>query len=90
MRHSQLSAVDAIEHYAKSSPHAHALVEPDGLTLNYSALWAQIEAFADRLEIAGIGAGARVAVLLPQGALQVLALIGVSNRQCRRDPSATK
>lgn len=80
MRHSQLSAVDAIEHYAKSSPHAPALVEPDGLTLNYSALWAQIEAFADRLEMAGIGAGARIAVLLPQGALQVLALIGVSNR----------
>ena len=80
MGSSQLAALDAIEHYALSTPHSLALQEPNGLTLSYKELWAQIQTLSDRLEEAGIAAGERVAVLLPEGALHVLAVTGVLNR----------
>ena len=80
MGSSQLAALDAIEHYALSRPHSLALLEPDGLILSYKELWAQVQVLSDRLEEAGIAAGERVAVLLPEGGLHVLAVTGVLNR----------
>src|SRR5271156_4532356 len=80
MSDSQLAALDAIEHFAVSRPQSLALLEPDGLILSYEELWAQVQMLSERLEEAGIGAGERVAVLLPEGGLHVLAVTGVLNR----------
>ncbi|SPE32290.1 putative o-succinylbenzoate--CoA ligase [Candidatus Sulfotelmatomonas gaucii] len=80
MGRTQLASLDAIAHYADSSPQSIALIEPEGPTLNYKELWAQIETLSCRLEEASIGSGERVAVLLPQGGQQVLAVTGVLNR----------
>jgi acyl-CoA synthetase (AMP-forming)/AMP-acid ligase II len=77
MRTSSCAALGAIAHYAKVTPQAPALIDPDGLTLSYKESWAQIEAVNGRLREAGIHPGRRVAVLLPQGLLQVLAVLGV-------------
>jgi acyl-CoA synthetase (AMP-forming)/AMP-acid ligase II/thioesterase domain-containing protein len=77
MRTFSCDALRAIARYAEVAPQAPALIEPDGITLNYKELLDQIEAVSRRLREAGIGPGQRVAVLLPQGALQVLAVTGV-------------
>lgn len=80
MRSYSCAALAAIAHDAESSPHSEALVRPDGITLSYHDLWAQIEAVSQRLHDAGVGSGERVAVLVPQGALQILAVVGVLNQ----------
>ncbi len=69
----------AISQYAGSSPQSPGLIEPDGITLSYSELWAQIQDVGCRLQEAGVGSQEIVAVLLPQGALQILAVAGVLN-----------
>jgi acyl-CoA synthetase (AMP-forming)/AMP-acid ligase II/thioesterase domain-containing protein/acyl carrier protein len=79
MARSRLVSLDAIAHYAESTPQSPALIEPDGATFSYKDLWAQIEMVSRRLEGAGIGAGERVALLLPQGGGEVLAATGVLN-----------
>ena len=79
MRTFSSDALRAIAHYAELTPQAPALIEPGGIVLNYKELWNQIEAISRRLREAGIGPGQRVAILLPQGALQVLAVTGVLN-----------
>ena len=80
MRTFSSDALRAIAHYAELTPQAPALIEPGGIVLNYKELWDQIEAISRRLREAGIGPGQRVAILLPQGALQVLAVAGVLNQ----------
>jgi acyl-CoA synthetase (AMP-forming)/AMP-acid ligase II len=79
MRSFSCTALAAIARYAESNPEAPALIEPDGLTLNYAELWAQIAAVGIRLREAGLGSNERVAILLPQGAQQVIAFAGVLN-----------
>lgn len=74
---SPCAPLSAIAHYANVTPQKPALIEPNGLTLSYKELLAQIEATSRRLREAGIGPGQKVAVLLPQGVLQVLAVLGV-------------
>lgn len=80
MARSRLVSLDAIAHYAEATPQAPALKEPGGATLSYKELWAQVEMISRRLEEAGIGPGERVALLLSQGADEVLATAGVLNR----------
>jgi acyl-CoA synthetase (AMP-forming)/AMP-acid ligase II/thioesterase domain-containing protein len=77
MRSYPCAALGAIAYNADFSPNAPALIEPDGKTFGYNELWQQIEAISRQLQGAGVGAGERVAVLLPQGALQILAVAGV-------------
>ena len=79
MRSYPCAALGAIAHNADSYPNAPALIEPDGETFSYSELWQQIEAVSERLLGAGVHAGQRVAVLLPQGARQILAVAGILN-----------
>src|ERR1700722_12119437 len=74
------AALGAIARNADLCPNAPALIEPDGKTFNYNELWQQIKAVSEQLQAAGAGTGERVAVLLPQGALQILAVAGVLNR----------
>ena len=76
---SSLAVVSAIAHYADLTPQAPALIEPDGKTLSYKDFWSQIEAFGNRLEEAGIGREETVAILLPVGARQILAVAGALN-----------
>jgi acyl-CoA synthetase (AMP-forming)/AMP-acid ligase II/thioesterase domain-containing protein/acyl carrier protein len=80
MRSSSCAALSAIAHFAQITPTATAIIEPDAITLSYSWFWDQIEALSRQLQEAGIAPGQRVAVLLPQGALQVLAVAGVLNQ----------
>ncbi len=80
MRSYPCAALSAIARNADLRPNAPALIEPDGRTFNYSELWQQIEAVSEQLQGAGVGAGERVAVLFPQGALQILAVAGALNR----------
>jgi oxalate---CoA ligase len=69
----------AIARFAESHPQSPALIDPDGATLTYKEFWEQIETVSRRLEEAGFAPGERVAVLLPQGPIQVLAVTGVMN-----------
>jgi len=77
---SQLASLDAVAHFAESSPQSPALIDPDGATLSYGELWTQIEMLSCRLEEAGIGAGESVAVLLTNCGQQILVVAGVLNR----------
>lgn len=76
MLSSSCASLDAIARYAEFSPQSPALIDSDGVVLSYGELSAQILAVGRRLEEAGIGFDETVAVLLPQGAQQVLAIAG--------------
>src|SRR5580658_3330777 len=80
MRTYSCAALSAIAQVAESSPRSPAIIEPDGLTLSYPELWAEIGEVTERLNEAGVGSGKRVAVLLTQGMQQVIAVLGVLNR----------
>jgi acyl-CoA synthetase (AMP-forming)/AMP-acid ligase II/acyl carrier protein len=80
MRSNACASIQAIARYAESSPQSPALIEPDGNTLTYKELWAEILAVGSRLQEAGIGPRETVAVLSPQGTRQVLGIAGVLNR----------
>jgi len=69
--------VKAIERFAFLSPDAPALIDPNGPTLTYDELWAQITAIGRHLNESGVSAEETVAVLIPQGPLQVIAVSGV-------------
>jgi oxalate---CoA ligase len=73
------ASIDAIARYAESDPQSPALIDSNGITFSYGKLWAQILAVGGRLEHANVGSDDTVAVLLPQGALQILAIAGVLN-----------
>lgn len=75
-RHSCVS-INAICKFAESAPLSPALISADGAVLSYEALCSQTAAVVRRLEEAGIGHGQMVAVLIPQGALQIVAVAGV-------------
>jgi oxalate---CoA ligase len=77
---SSSAVLDAIAHYANLSPQVPAVIELDGGSFTYGQLWGWIEAASLRLIEAGITPGERVAVLLPQGALQILAVTGTMKR----------
>jgi len=79
MARSRLVSLNAIARYAESTPQSPALINSEGATLSYQELWAQIEMVSRQLKVAGIGAGERVALLLPQGRDEVLATTGVLN-----------
>src|ERR1700722_8222079 len=73
------ASIKAIASYAESSGQSPALIEPNRVALNYEELWTRILAIGSLLRDAGIGPWETVAVLLPQGALQVLVVAGVLN-----------
>lgn len=73
----RIEAIDGIAGFAKSTPHAPALVNPCGVTLSYGRFWEEVSALAEQIRLAGIGPDETVAVLLEQGALQVIAVAGV-------------
>lgn len=69
----------AMAEWAKSKPHAPALIDPNGVKLDYGELWSRMTAVGRKLEHAGIESRDRVAVLLPQGVSQVLTVMGTLN-----------
>jgi acyl-CoA synthetase (AMP-forming)/AMP-acid ligase II/thioesterase domain-containing protein len=79
MRAKSIESVDAIGHWAKSRANSPALIEPNGIILSYEDLWEQILAVTSRLQKAGITSQETVAVLVPQGGLQTLAIAGALN-----------
>ncbi len=74
-----LESLNAIGHLADSNPNSPALIEPNGIILSYKDLRGQILAVGSRLRESGIASQETVAVLLPQGGRQVLAVTGVLN-----------
>ena len=79
MRSYSCAALGALASYAETSANSAALVDPDGLTLNFAELWSQIAAVGRRLEEAGIGSEDTVAILLPLGVGHVIAVLGALN-----------
>jgi acyl-CoA synthetase (AMP-forming)/AMP-acid ligase II/thioesterase domain-containing protein/acyl carrier protein len=77
MRHPASAILAPIAQYAELNPDATALVEPNGETHSYREFWLRTEACRLRLEEAGVASGQIVAVLAPQGALQIVAVAGV-------------
>jgi oxalate---CoA ligase len=77
MRSRSCASLDAIARAAESTPRSPALIDSNGAILSYGELWTQILAVGSRLEDAGVGSKETVAVLLPQGTLQVIAIAGV-------------
>lgn len=66
-----------IAHAAELHPRSVALIVPGGPSLGYGELWSRIDACRLRLDEAGIPHDGIVAVLAPQGTLQILAVAGV-------------
>ena len=77
MRTRSCASLDAIARYAESTPQSPALIDSNGVAFSYEKFWAKVLAVGRRLEESGVGFDNTVAVLLPQGALQVLAIAGV-------------
>jgi oxalate---CoA ligase len=71
------ATIDAIARFAESAPHSPALICPDGIVLDYEKLNVLTAAVAERLKNAGIEHHQAVAVLIPQGTLQIIAVTGV-------------
>jgi acyl-CoA synthetase (AMP-forming)/AMP-acid ligase II/thioesterase domain-containing protein len=79
MRPCKCTCINAIAQYAELTPNAPAVVRPNGTVIGYKELWAQIAAVGRRLEDAKVESHETIAVLLNQGALQILAVAGVLN-----------
>lgn len=73
------AAIRAIGQRALTAPKSTALIEPDGVCLDYDELWTQIVAVGQVLKNAGVGTLETVAVLSSQGPLQVIASLGTLN-----------
>jgi acyl-CoA synthetase (AMP-forming)/AMP-acid ligase II/thioesterase domain-containing protein/acyl carrier protein len=61
------TVAEAIKRHASGAPDARALVIPNRPSLTYSGLQRQIEGIATNLQTAGIGAGQRIGIVLPDG-----------------------
>jgi acyl-CoA synthetase (AMP-forming)/AMP-acid ligase II/thioesterase domain-containing protein len=70
------AAIRAIGQFALTAPKSIALLEPGGTSLDYEEIWAHITALAETLEKTGTAATEITAVLLPQGPLQLIAVLG--------------
>lgn len=79
MRTHSCASLNAIARFAESAPESPALIDSEGTILSYAKLWKQILVVGQRLEDAGVRCEETVAVLMPQGAQQVLATAGVLN-----------
>jgi acyl-CoA synthetase (AMP-forming)/AMP-acid ligase II/thioesterase domain-containing protein len=68
---------EAIAAHAAAAPQAPAIVLPDRVVLTYAMVQDQFAAIAAELRRAGIGAGDRVAVIVPHGAELAIAMTGI-------------
>ncbi len=71
-----LSALDAIAITARKSPQRPALLDQDGLAMDYAQLADSVDDLAGQLRNCGLHPEDVAAVLLPASALQVIAVIG--------------
>jgi len=67
-----------IRDHARARPHAPAILSSGGAVLTYDALQGQIDAIASALAEAGIAAGTRVAILMPDGLELAVAIVAVA------------
>src|SRR5947208_1483609 len=70
--------VDFLAHYGSCFPDQPAILARGGAALSYGALWARTGEIIRALREFGIGAGDRVAVVLPGGADAAVATIAVA------------
>jgi oxalate---CoA ligase len=73
-----LTVADAIEMHAASTPQNPAVVFPDCSILTYRGLQRQIDRIGNELKRAGIGAGTRVAIVVPDGPELAIAITAVA------------
>ena len=72
-----LAGLEAVRDFAVRTPGQPAFLTPDGQVRNYHDLWSELLAVSARLRDAVIGEETTVAVLAPQGTMQVVAAMGV-------------
>ena len=68
---------DAIQHAAASSPHAPALLDPGLPAVSWSVLLQRIDVLATQLRLSGLTPSHTVAVMLPEGAAGLIAMLAV-------------
>jgi oxalate---CoA ligase len=73
-----LTIADSIRAHAMATPDAPAVVFPDRSILTYRALGRQIDSIGAALRRAGIGAGKRVAIIVPDGPELAVAIVAVA------------
>ncbi|MDF5757681.1 amino acid adenylation domain-containing protein [Spongiactinospora sp. TRM90649] len=66
---------DLIATVARTWPSAPAVRDADGRTLDYAGLLAAVHTQADALSAAGVTAGATVAIALPRGTAEIVAVL---------------
>jgi oxalate---CoA ligase len=71
-----IAGLEAVSKFAVSSPERTALISADGAVRNFRELQEDLSAVGERLGEAGLNEEAVVAVLAPQGPLQVIATMG--------------
>lgn len=76
---SRCATLGAIAGFATANPHSPALLDTNGFAMSYAELWGRIEAIGSKLREAGIGPRDTVAILVPQGVCEVVAVAGVLN-----------
>ena len=76
------NALPSLEFLASKKPEYPALIDPAGNVLNYQQLGSAAALIDERLRASGIHREDVVAVLLPQGALAVIAVAGVVQYGC--------
>ena len=74
-----LSIARVLRTHAESRPDAPAILAPGRRPLAYGPLWHQVEAVVGTLNALGVGRGARVGVVLPQGAEMAVAVLAVAS-----------
>jgi oxalate---CoA ligase len=72
------TVAEVIKMHAAASPEAPAIVLPNRAILTYDALQRQIDGIGAELKRAGIDAGSRIAVVLPDGPELAVAIAGVA------------
>jgi oxalate---CoA ligase len=73
-----LSVAGILEEQARIRPESPALLSVDGVCLSYAATWRRVTSLAAVLHSYGVGAGGRVAIVLPNGPDMALAFLGVA------------
>jgi acyl-CoA synthetase (AMP-forming)/AMP-acid ligase II/acyl carrier protein len=69
---------DLLAHYGQIAPDGDAILAPGFAPIRYGALWSQMNSLACALRSLGIGPDGRVAIVLPEGPDNAIAMIAVA------------
>ncbi|WP_142250626.1 non-ribosomal peptide synthetase [Bradyrhizobium sp. UNPF46] len=72
------SIAGLLEFYARTAPTQNAIMDSSGVSVSYAELWVCAERVRQRLRQSGIASHHRVAVVLPRGAENAIALVVIA------------